>query len=224
MVEVKKYQLPPTALIPNSPHPLLHYPGLLRDKVENTSRLTPPKVHDLFNSNGWRTQWIFRYGQTQRSHYHSGVHECMAVLSGSATIRFGVADTTADMEANTTGGAWEGGGIELHAEAGDVFILPAGTAHKTYDTRPEAPFALLTPGDGHRILGGAGADEVRKALEEVELSGFTMIGAYPYGGGEWDFAEGGESEGAYEVMNGTFSGICAKADIDAEGMGRSQTA
>merc|ERR1711967_149515 len=85
MVRVKSYPLSPSKLIPNSPFPLLHYPGLLSDKADcNTS-----KVYDLFTANGWEINWIFRYGPTQRSHYHSKAHECMAVLSGTATIRFG---------------------------------------------------------------------------------------------------------------------------------------
>ena len=192
MVEVRKYQLPPTDLIPNSPQPLLHYPGLLA-KQEDCSA---PQVYDLFSKNGWKTQWIFRNGSTQRSHYHSIAQQSMADLTGSATIRFGVADTVTDMDENTHGDGMEAGGIELQARAGDVFILPAGTAHKTYDTKPEASFVLLTPGDGHHVAAG----DIRKALDDVELSGVTMIGAYPIDGGEWDFAKGGESEGEYEKV------------------------
>lgn len=187
MVEVKEYYLPPTALIPNSPYPLLHY-------TELQLRTTGGKAvqfYDLFEQNGWKVQWIYRYGSTQRSHYHSGVHECMAVLSGSATIRFGVADTSLDMNENTFGSAREEGGIEIEAHTGDVFLLPAGTAHKTYNTRPEAEFTLLTPGDGHSI----DSDDARAALDNVKPSGFTMIGAYPANGGYWDSMKGGENFG-----------------------------
>ena len=187
MVEVKKYHLPPTPLIPNSPHPLLHYPGLL----PSTSAA---EVHSLFTSNNWRTQWIFRYGTTQQSHYHSKAHECMAVLSGTATIRFGVADTSDDLQQSTYGSAQESGGIEIDAKAGDVFILPAGTAHKTFNTAPQAEFKLLTPGDGHEIA----AEDAGRALAAIELDGFTMIGAYPRDGGEWDFQKGGEDVGVFE--------------------------
>ena len=190
MVQVKKYFLPPTALIPNSPQPLLHYIGLQLPSPGNKVI----EFYDLFEGNGWNMQWIFRYGTTQRSHYHSGVHECMAVLSGSATIRFGVADTSIDMEANTNGDAREAGGIELEAHAGDVFLLPAGVAHKTYNTKPEAEFAILTPGDGHRIAW----EDSRAALANTALSGFTMMGAYPVNGGHWDFMKGGENAGAHE--------------------------
>lgn len=191
MPEVRKYQLPPTALMPNSPQPLLHYPGLLPDQDDRR----PEKVHDTYASNGWKTQWIFRYGQTQESHYHSMSHEVMTVLTGTARIRFGVADTSPDLDESTYGDAKEEGGVELEAKAGDVFILPAGTAHKTYNTSPAAEFVLLTPGNGH----GIEANDARDALKNIKLDGFTMIGAYPHGG-EWDFAKGGENEGEYEKV------------------------
>jgi uncharacterized protein YjlB len=192
MVQVKKYYLPPTALMPNSPHPLLHYTGVQLPVAGSKAT----EFYDLFKANGWKVQWIFRYGSTQRSHYHSGVHECMAVLSGTATIRFGVADTSLDMDKNTNGLAREEGGVEIEACAGDVFLLPAGTAHKTFNTRPEAEFTLLTPGNGHDIA----SDDVKAALESVKLSGFTMIGAYPENGGYWDSMKGGENVGEFEKV------------------------
>lgn len=119
----------------------------------------------------------------------------MAVLSGSATIRFGVADTSEDLEASTNGPAHEDGGVEVHAEAGDVFLIPAGVSHKTHDTSPAAEFELLTPGDGHHIA----AEDPRQALVETELSGFTMMGAYPRGSA-WDSCQGGEHAGRMEQV------------------------
>ncbi|EXJ55458.1 hypothetical protein A1O7_08385 [Cladophialophora yegresii CBS 114405] len=209
MVEVKKYHLPPTALIPNSPRPLLHYSGIL-----STSERITTEAYDSFTNNGWQVQWIFRYGQTQASHYHSASHECMAVLSGTATIRFGVADTVSDLEESTLGSGQEGGGVEVEARAGDVFIIPAGVAHKTYDPQPSAGFKLLTPGDGHDIP----STDVRAALENLELSGFTMLGAYPVGG-QWDFATGRENAGNYaqvwEVPRPTNDPVLGK---DKEGL------
>ncbi|KXT16115.1 hypothetical protein AC579_5097 [Pseudocercospora musae] len=178
MVQVKQYQLPPTKLVPNSPHPLLHYPGLLKKEAGYDAA----KIYDLVDSNGWKTQWIFRYGPTQQSHYHTEAHECMTVLTGEATIRFGVGDLSDDLEASTHGTAREDGGIEIHAEAGDVFILPAGTAHKTHHTTP-AEFALLTPGGATHIAG----DDPTQVLRDIKLSGFTMMGCYPKGS-SWDFA------------------------------------
>ncbi|KAL3483013.1 RmlC-like cupin domain-containing protein [Aspergillus germanicus] len=192
-VTVKQYHLYPTDHIPNSPRPLLHYHNVLT-KSPSTGHVNPVKVYDLFTKNGWDVQWIFRYGPTQLSHYHSKAHECMAVLSGTATIRFGVADTSDDLDANTHGDAWEKGGIELNAEAGDVFVIPAGVAHKTFNTKPEAEFRLLTPGEGH----GIDADDKREALGKINLSGYTMLGAY--NGGKWDFVKrGGEFEKVWAV-------------------------
>lgn len=201
MAEVKKYHLPPTSKIPNSPFPLLHYPGFFPSP---TSR-APAAVHDAFAANGWQVQWIFRYGPTQQSHYHSAAHECMAVLSGEATIRFGVAD---DEPGGGDGGGGDAGGndssntrgIEVHARAGDVFVLPAGLAHKTFHPVPsDSTFKLLTPGDGHHHVHGAGDAGAGTGLADVELSGFTMIGAYPVGA-KWDFAVGGEHEGRYQEV------------------------
>ena len=193
MVEVRKYQLPATALVPNSPQLLLHYPSLLSVESEGT---LPAKVYDTFSSNGWQPQWIFRYGTSQPSHYHSSVHECMAVLSGTATIRFGVADTVSDLDENTHGAGREHGGIEVQAKAGDIFVIPAGVAHKTFDTDPPAEFKLLTPGVAHHVA----AEDTRQALAGIELSGFTMLGAYPNDGSAWDFSVGGDNDGSYEKV------------------------
>lgn len=124
----------------------------------------------------------------------------MCVLTGSARIRFGVADTSEDLSASTHGSAHESGGVEIDAKAGDVFVIPAGVAHKTFNTLPEAEFVLLTPGGAHQI--GEQGEDARKVLEGIELDGFTMIGAYPDGGGEWDFAVGGEDAGAFERVWG----------------------
>ncbi|KAH7362227.1 hypothetical protein B0T11DRAFT_352105 [Plectosphaerella cucumerina] len=193
MVEIAKYHLPPTELVPNSPRPLLHY----------KKAISPGSAVDawnLFTNNGWHVSWIFRYGATQASHYHSKAHECMAVLSGTATIRFGVADTSDDLEASTSGSAREPGGVELRAEAGDVFVIPAGVAHKTFGAKPEAGFALLTPGAGR----GLGDADPREVLEGIELTGFTMLGAYS--GGDWDFVKGG---GRFETSWGV-----AKPELD----------
>lgn len=184
MANIKSYHLPPTSLIPNSPYPLLHYPDFLSHPGQNKDS-PAVEAHDLFTSNGWVTQWIYRYGPTQTAHYHSSAHEVMAVLSGTATIRFGVADVD-----NSPDGR-ELGGVEVEAKAGDVFIVPAGVSHKTFNPQPDSSFGLLTPGDGHHLSTEGKAIAASDALANVELSGFTMIGAYPEGS-EWDFCSGGE--------------------------------
>ena len=110
---VDQYRLAPTALIPNSPQPLLHYRGLLAAAGEREVGA----LHERLAANGWNTQWIFRYGPTQAAHYHSATHECMAVLSGTATIRFGAADADDHSPADASSPSLRGG-IELPATAG----------------------------------------------------------------------------------------------------------
>lgn len=161
----------------------------------------------MFTKNGWKVNWIFRYSDTQLSHYHSQAHECMAVLSGTARIRFGVADTSEDLFENTHGSAWEAGAVELDAEAGDVFIIPAGVAHKTHNCRPEAEFKLMSPGTGH----GIEAEDPKKALTEIELSGYTMMGAY--NGGDWDFImSGGDFEKVWSVPKPKYDPVFGKSE------------
>lgn len=215
MPETKTYHLSPTPLIPNSPRPLIHYRNLFPSEHDRS----PTALHETFARNKWSTQWIWRYGKDQTAHYHSAAHECMVVLTGSARIRFGVADVypsdnnNACSPDNSTNAISEEGGVEVEANAGDVFILPAGTAHKTFNTMPEASLKLLTPGDGHAV----DLEGLHRAASE--LDGFTMMGAYPVGS-EWDFAVGGESEGVYQrvwevakpdrdpVLGGDEEGLC----------------
>ncbi|PNS14643.1 DNA repair protein rhp54 [Sphaceloma murrayae] len=213
MVKITTHHLPPTPLVPNSPYPLLHYHSAF---TPTNATIDPIQVYDRFTAHDWDVQWIFRYGPTQQSHYHSQAHEAMCVLSGTATIRFGVADADLDLLSGDTATDASSSfrGVTLQAKAGDVFLLPAGTAHKTHDTSPVAEFKLLTPGDGHGMMSG----DARGALAEVRLDGFTMMGAYPRGS-QWDFAVGGEDVGRFERVWGV-----SRPDLDPvlgkEGLGR----
>ncbi|KAJ4991218.1 FAD-dependent pyridine nucleotide-disulfide oxidoreductase [Stagonosporopsis vannaccii] len=199
--KVLTYTLPPTKLIPNSPHVLIHYPGLLTSLVQNKSFSTT-QIFDLFASNGWQSQWIARYGPNQNSHYHSGAHECMAVISGGrAQILFGVADSaedraqdlglgTAGRDINEAGR--EDGGVLLDAEVGDVFILPAGVAHKTHNPSPPTDGIVFHQPPDKRDEKGC-----REFFAGIPIEGeFMMMGAYPRGE-EWDFRIGGEHEGRF---------------------------
>ena len=94
-------------IIPNNPHfPLLIY----RSAVALERRFDPATVIDaLFEANGWGRSW--RDTVYDFVHYHSQIHEVMGVARGSAKI--------------------ECGGVKgriIALKAGDVAILPAGTA------------------------------------------------------------------------------------------------
>lgn len=214
-VKVKTYLLPPTPRIPNSPYPLLHYPGLLKDTV-SAPDFSATQILDLFASNGWQTQWIARYGPDIQSHYHSTTHECMAVIAGTgATIRFGVADSPGwNPETFGVGERADGepGGLDIDVGLGDVFVIPAGVSHKTFAPRPAChDLAFHQPEDMARVHLANNTtlhsppnhhteQDHRKFFANVPLDQhFTQLGAYPYGG-VWDFAVGGEHEGKEDTV------------------------
>lgn len=222
MVEVRTYKLKPTPLIPNSPHVLIHYPGLLLSMIDSPD-FNLSTLYDLYARNGWESQWVARYGPTQASHYHSAAHECMTVISGEgATIRFGAADTSDNEEEHTHGSGHEDGAIWLQASRGDVFILPAGVAHKTYDPRPYAPsidFLQCKDEDGKVIRDPVKA---RKFFEDIKVSGdFMMMGSYPREN-DWDFMVGGEHKGREEqvwsVPKPTYDPVLGDSDQGIRGL------
>ncbi|CAG9988844.1 unnamed protein product [Clonostachys byssicola] len=185
------YDIKPTALIPNSLNPLLLYKGVfLKDgKVDAVRAL------DTFRSNGWDVQWVTRYGRQQRSHYHAYTHEMMIVLSGPGIIRWGSADLSDDPEEHTYGDAYEKSGVEVEVEPGDVFVIPAGVAHKSYNPQAEGEaFGVLT-GSAR----GIESFKPREKVAELPLHGFMMMGAYPVGN-SWNWGEGGDDIGNYHKI------------------------
>jgi uncharacterized protein YjlB len=68
-------------------------------------------MEDLFELNGWRDSW--RNGIYDYVHYHSRIHEVLAIGRGKGTVRFG-----------------GNNGRTVEVKAGDVAILPAGTGHQ----------------------------------------------------------------------------------------------
>ncbi|KAJ4138646.1 hypothetical protein NW768_002497 [Fusarium equiseti] len=155
------YNIKPTKLVPNSPKPLLLYKkAFVKDgKVDRTA------AFETFRSNNWDVQWLVRYGQHQRAHYHSQTHEAMIVVHGPGKIRWGVADLSDNWEDHTYGQAYEDGGIEVEVEVGDLFVIPAGVSHKSYDPdATSASFGCLT-GDARKI-------DSNIEVAEVPLEGF----------------------------------------------------
>lgn len=193
--EIIAYDIKPTKLVPNSPKPLLLYRNcFIRDgKVDATL------AYDTFKKNGWDAQWVTTYGHYQRSHYHPATHEVMVVLSGPGTIRWGTADLNDEPRKHTYGSAgndYEDGSLFIEVNAGDLFIIPAGVTHKSFDpTAPNPDPQCLTGGGAHSIE----SDDPRRFVGELKASGFTMMGAYPRGM-SWGWAEGGEHVGRYESV------------------------
>jgi uncharacterized protein YjlB len=94
---------------PNNRFPVLIYrKGMLLPEQKNKAASIAQK---FFNANGWSNSW--RNGIYDFHHYHSNVHECMAVCMGWATIILGGPN-----------------GKRIKLRKGDVIILPAGAGHK----------------------------------------------------------------------------------------------
>ncbi len=94
---------------PNSKQPVLIYRnGLHLPDQKNKSAVIAQK---LFNSNGWSNSW--KNGIYDFHHYHSNVHECMAVCMGWANVILGGPN-----------------GKRIKLKKGDIIILPAGISHK----------------------------------------------------------------------------------------------
>ncbi|KAJ5107838.1 hypothetical protein N7456_004513 [Penicillium angulare] len=190
--KIISYDVKPTKLIPNSPKPLLLYKGcFLRD-----GKVDAALAFDTFHKNGWDTQWVVTYGHYQRSHYHAATHEAMVVMSGPGRIRWGTADFGDDPERHTYGTASEDGALYTDVEVGDVFVIPAGVTHKSYDFNAPNPDPIQLAGAGGHAIH---SDDPAKFVKEVKISGFTMMGVYPRGM-TWGWSEGGDHDGKYESV------------------------
>jgi uncharacterized protein YjlB len=92
--------------LPNS-----HLPVLFYQQAALAESLDPEYWEDLFRQNNWRGGW--RDGIYNYHHYHSTSHEVLGAYKGAARVQLG-----------------GDGGIIFDMRAGDVFVIPAGVAHK----------------------------------------------------------------------------------------------
>jgi uncharacterized protein YjlB len=114
----------------------------------------------LLDGNGWPSQW--RGGVYDYHHYHSSAHECLGIASGSVTLQLG---------------GPEGRRFEL--TAGDVLVLPAGTAHRCEGA--EAGFLVVgayPPGQTWDVLRGEPSDrpEADQRMARLSLPSTDPVG------------------------------------------------
>src|ERR1700761_7815733 len=108
---VSAFHFKDDGFIPNHPFwPALIYPACVRFP----KRRDPAAVFEaIFASNNWGRSW--RGGIYEFVHYHSRIHEVLAVARGWVRLQLGGPK-----------------GRILRAKAGDVAILPAGTGHQCF--------------------------------------------------------------------------------------------
>lgn len=139
----------------NSVQPVVIYGQALA-----ADRVSAEAMEALFDGNGWPSQW--RSGVHDFHHYHSTAHEALGIACGSARLMLG-------------GPA----GREFAVSAGDVVVLPAGTAHRLVSS--SADFLVVgayPPGQDWDLLRGdagerPGAD---RAIAAVPLPKTDPVG------------------------------------------------
>lgn len=104
-IAVSEYLLEDDGTYPNSDLPLLVY------REAFVPGASAEKMIGRFASHNWRNSW--KNGIYNFHHYHSTTHEVLGIYRGTVSVLFGGEQ-----------------GVELSLRAGDVVIIPAGTAHK----------------------------------------------------------------------------------------------
>ena len=132
--------------VPNNPRlPFLVY----RSGIDLAGTPDPAEVIEkTFHKNGWGETW--RNGIFPYVHYHSMIHEGLAVARGRAKVRFG-----------------GNKGEELDIVPGGVAVLPAGTGHQCLWASPDLLVIGAYPKTGRYDLCRGSKAEREKALRSI---------------------------------------------------------
>ncbi len=104
---VETFILPESGAFPNSNLPVVVYwQAIALAAIDPAS-----SIEERYHDQGWDGVW--RNGILPEHHYHSAAHEVLGIAKGSVRVMLGGPD-----------------GKVVDLEAGDVAVLPAGTAHQ----------------------------------------------------------------------------------------------
>ncbi|OJD40316.1 cupin domain protein [Diplodia corticola] len=135
VVTPETFWINPTPSVPNSPLPIIVYRRALLDDH------SPDTILSTIEPNGW-----YKGGQWKtfkKAHFHANTHECYGILRGSSVYMLGVGGADLGDE----GEPGEGKGTRFFAEAGDVFVLPAGISHCSVESEGDYEYIGLYPGE-----------------------------------------------------------------------------
>jgi uncharacterized protein YjlB len=140
------FMFPDDGAIPNNPvFPVLFYP---RAFDLAGARDPAGRIETIVRANGWGKCW--RNGIYGYPHYHSRIHEALAVARGHASVRIGGQR-----------------GEVFTIEAGDAVVLPAGTGHQCLDSSDDFLAVGAYPGDGVYDLCLGSRPEYERALVKI---------------------------------------------------------
>jgi uncharacterized protein YjlB len=142
---IKSFQLAGDGPFPNNPQwQLLIYPAALSFSGEDPAG----ELEALFEKNGWGRAW--RNGIYAFHHFHSNAHEVLGIFRGRVRVQFGGPQ-----------------GVKLELTAGDVAVLPAGTAHRNLKSSADlGVVGAYPPGDEYDLLRGK-EEELPRAVANI---------------------------------------------------------
>jgi uncharacterized protein YjlB len=107
MSELMTFALEDDGTFPSNPLPVILYPQAIDPADDDPAR----SFEELFRANGWGGNW--RNGIFDYHHYHATAHEVLGCARGWVQVLLGGPK-----------------GREVRLQAGDIVLLPAGTAHR----------------------------------------------------------------------------------------------
>ncbi len=107
MSDIVTFTLDDDGTFPNNRLPMLVYPQAIAPGADDPCTA----FEERFRANGWGGTW--RDGIFDYHHYHATAHEVLGCAQGWVQVRLGGPN-----------------GREARLNAGDVVLLPAGTAHR----------------------------------------------------------------------------------------------
>lgn len=113
-LDIQTFTLDDDGTFPNSPLPVILYPQAIRPDGADPCAA----FENRFSENGWGGSW--RNGIFDYHHYHAEAHEVLGCAQGWARVQLGGPK-----------------GREVRLTAGDVVLLPAGTAHRNLESSPD---------------------------------------------------------------------------------------
>lgn len=151
------------ASVPNNPTlPVLVY----RNGIDLKGSTHPERVVEgVFAANGWGHN-MWRNGIYPYVHYHSTIHEALAIARGRAKVRLGGEQ-----------------GQEVDLVAGDVAVLPAGTGHQSLWDGPDLLVIGAYPPEGvYNLCRGSKEDHAKAVLSIPQVPVPTTDPVYGEGG------------------------------------------